>query len=175
MAKTTIYGAPFDVSDAYAEGHVLNAKEAAALSGLRAELIGHRIRAFLREDHGFDKDTSPSDHPEAIEAARAKLAEFEASFEFGAARTGGGARAPKYTPLEELARKFATDMVNAKLKQSGLVKGKKDGSTDHEAGVYPLAQYNAKVDEVAAKPSVIEKAKKALAAASKTEVEDFTI
>lgn len=174
MPKFSIYGHAFEFSDRYAEGHAVTANEATALNNLMGELIGHRIRAMLSDKHGFQKGTAPSDHPEAIAEAEALVVSEAAEFEFGAGR-GSGTRAPSaMSELDKLAKKFAEDAVKAKMRQEGYTKiGKADGSNDNEAGVYPRARYNEVVAKVMVLESIQTKAKKALAAASKTEAEDF--
>ena len=139
VKTVTISGQPMDVPSKYAEGHVLTAREAEALNGYRAELIGHGFRKPIKDavDAGnFDKD-----------ATQAEINEAAAKYEFGA---GGGGR--RLDPVEKEAKIIAEDTLAEILRSKGLTPSvyKKDNK----------AKYDAALETISAKPEVIAKAKK---------------
>jgi len=88
MATFTTYGHTFTVPDRYTEGHALTANEAAAMNGLLAEMISHSVRAMLKDERSADGSV-PADK---LAEAEKHVAEKAESYEFGAARSGGGGR-----------------------------------------------------------------------------------
>jgi len=156
MASFTSYGATINVPDAYAAGHALTEKEAAALNTLRTELISHRVRAAVfGELHKGDTAS-----PEQTEAAQAKANEIANTFEFGAGRVAGEPRV--VDPVEKEARDIAKRQVMAKVAQAGLKVGKKAaGETPEETGdgIYAYSSFVAKVAELAQHENIVARAK----------------
>jgi hypothetical protein len=171
MASFKSYGATVNVNDPYAEGSVINAKEAAALNTLRGELISHRVRASVFGD--LTKGQTASDEQAA--AAQAKADEISRTFEFGGQRVAGEPRV--VDPVEKEARAIARHEMLAKLAGAGLKLGKKaTAEAPEESGdkIYSAARFAEKVAELAARPAFIAKAKtivKARSAGKGDEVE----
>ena len=169
MATFTSYKATIDVPDRYAEGYALNAKEAAALNGLRAELISHRIRASVFGDLNKGDEASP----ELVQQAQTKANELAETFEFGMLRQGNGVQRQPKDPLTTMARRIARSNVLEKMRESGKFPNglSKKGEPVGE-GQYDYERYLDRVDYYSKSDEVIKAAKKALAAGKTgTEVE----
>ena len=167
--KTVLYGHVFEMTDRYAEGHVLTANEATALNLALLEMIGHKLRSVARaEIPDLSKSTVLAEYPEVVEKMNAKLAEETTSYVFGEGRGAGEPRVV-LDPVSERALKIADAKVRKAISDSPEWKkvGKKDGSNANEPGVYPWDKFEAKRNEIAAKDAVIAAAKKALAAEAK--------
>lgn len=157
MARFKTYGHIFDVPDKYAEGHVLTANEAAALNGLRAEMISHKVRSFLVRKGGADATEAD------FAAAENTAAEEAKTYEFGAARGGGGGGGRStLTPEEKEARAIAREAVLDALKRKNLTVAKKD--VEPAEGQVSYERFAGKVLEVAQDPKVVARAKKVVAA-----------
>jgi len=128
MRQVTIGGVAFSIEDKYAEGHVLNANEAASLNQTRAENIGNNFRSTIaearekaylesvgREELEADEKV-PSDYPLSDEVKaqlQAALTEAAQTYEFGQ-RGGGG---PRITdPVQREAQRIARDKIEAAIK-----------------------------------------------------------
>lgn len=175
MAQFSTYGHVFEVPDAYAEGHPLTAKEAAALNGLRAELISHKVRALLSgEGFAYSKGMT-LENPDHITAAETLVKEESASFEFGAGRGPGSPRVV-LDPVAKTAMELAEKEVRAAIKASPQFDkvGKKDGS-DAGPRIYPFERFRAKVEEIAQRDSIVAAAKKIVAQANKAESGEFEL
>jgi hypothetical protein len=168
MAQFSTYGFPFDVPDRYAEGQPLSAKEAAALNGLMAEMISHKVRALLSKSLGYAKG-AVLENEEHIAKAKALVAEEAATYEFGAGR-GPGQPREVLDPVAKVARELAEKEVRAVVKANSLKVGKKDGSNADEAGVYSWEKFDAKVREVMTMEEIVAAAKKIVREASKPSV-----
>lgn len=158
MAENTsrskvIGGLSFTITDPYTEGHTINANEAQSLNQTRAENIGNNFRSKVDEvvkaAGGVDQ---VSDEQKA--ALQAALSEYEASYVFHA---GGGGRVTD--PVEKEAKKIATELLDAKIKQAGhsITAYKKDNSD----------KYAANLDKLMALESVQKEAQKIVASRQK--------
>jgi hypothetical protein len=139
----------FTIPSKFAEGHVLNAAEARALTAYRAELIGH----------GFRKSVKEAVTAGTFDAAKtqAEINERAASYEFGAV---GGRR---LDPVEKEARDIATASVRAALEKKGVsFAAYKKEKAEHLAKL---------IDDFAARADVVEKAKKVVAARAKNAID----
>lgn len=148
----TIEGRNFEISQPYAEGHVISAIEARVLNQTRSENIGNNVRAKLKE---------------AIEAGSADddlaaiVAEVDAAYAFTAAGTRAAA---KLDPYEREARKMARELLKAHLQESGRkLTVAPEGSTQEEWD----EKIEAEVDRIATLDSVLEAAKREVDAKKK--------
>ncbi|MBM61934.1 MAG: hypothetical protein CL484_03160 [Acidobacteria bacterium] len=160
----TIQGVEFEVSQPYAEGHTCTEAEAKALNQTRAENIRNNMAKTVKEANAeAGKDDEGNQKP----LAKAKLnelaksvAEYDAEYEFTLASVGGG-RASR-DPIEIEANRIARASITASLKADGRtlksVTHDADGN-EIDGAKERLAEAIAKV---AAKPQVIEAARKAV-------------
>lgn len=160
------YGHVFTLPARYAAGHVITENEADALNGKMAEMISHMVRATA-SDAGLAKGAAFADFPEVLAKCTALVAEKASTYEFGAARSG----TPRVVldPVSKKALELADKAVRAAIAADPTWSkvGKKDGSDAGEPGVYPWDRFDAKRQEYAAHPKIVEKAKKAVAAEQK--------
>lgn len=156
MSTFKQYNNEFSVSDPYQEGQPLDAKAAAVLNSSRAEHISHQLRSFVKSPEGLNIE-EPAKHEftaEEIKAMKGKTKELDKNFEFGA---GGGGRTGDPVAVE--ARRIARSAVDAKLEAAGKTKTKKDEAVSDPATQISHENYTTLVNEVAARPNVLEKAK----------------
>lgn len=140
MTKTiSISGEKFEVSEPYAEGHLISAIEAKVLNQTRAENIGNNFRSEVKEalTNGHD-----------LTEVRGKLAEYDGQYTFS---MGGSTRQP-VDPVEREARKIARDAIKAQLASEG----RKISEIDKE-------RLEAAIDQVAVQDDVLKLAKKRVA------------
>lgn len=163
MAKFSTYGQTFDVGDPYAEGHVLNAAEAASLNQLRAELISHRIRSGPFADVEKGQTPTPEQMAEANKLLATLTGSGDGAFAFGLRSAGGGA--PRVTdPVEREALAIARGAVKAAAAKKNLKIAKKGEAP--KDGEISFELYEQRVAETAKLPQVVEKAKKVVKAKS---------
>ena len=98
MSTVTIAGTAYEIEPRYAEGHVLNANEAAALNQTFFENIRNNFAPRAKE--GADQSA---------------LNDYVASYQFGVRTGGGGARDPIQTEAMSMAR----DAIRDAIKKSG--------------------------------------------------------
>ena len=107
MKTKTINGVAYEISQPYAEGHVVTEAEAKALNQTRSENIGNNLRAKLKEladaGHSFDE-------------MAALVAETDAAYVFTLAQVS---TSRKLDPYEREARTIARDLLKAHLATSG--------------------------------------------------------
>lgn len=145
----TISEQPFTIPSKFVEGHVMTGNEARALNAYRAELIGHGFRKSVKEAVAagtFD-----------AAAVQAEINERAASYEFGAA---GGRR---IDPVE----REAIDIATASMKKALEAKGTSIAAYK-KANPEKFAEL---IANFAAKPEVIEKAKKIVASRAKNTID----
>lgn len=140
----TIDGDSYEISQPYAEGHVLTAIEARVLNQTRAENVGNNARAKLKEM----KEGGAS-----LEAMQAFIGELDSNYVF----TASGARAAaKLDPYEKEAQKKARELLRAHLAETGRkLTVAPDGFTDEEWE----EKIEAEVERIAALPEIIKAAK----------------
>lgn len=122
---TGIAGHDFEVNQPYAAGHVISEIEAKVLNQTRAENVGNNMRATVKEM--LEKN-------ESLDAIRAKIAEYDAQYNFSMG--GGGGRAP-IDPLEKEIRRLAKAMVHDSIRANG--KKLKDYTDEQLEGAYDRA------------------------------------
>jgi hypothetical protein len=148
----TIEGKNFEISQPYEEGHVISAIEARVLNQTRSENIGNNVRAKLKE---------ALEAGAADDALAAMVAEVDANYVFTAAGTRAAAR---LDPIEREARKMARELLRTHLAESGRkLTTPPDGSTKEEWD----EKIEAEVDRIATLDTVLEAAKKEVAAKSR--------
>ena len=151
MKAKIIHGHTFQVSIPYAAGHVLTEVEAKVLNQVRAENIGNNLRETVKEllEKG---DTA---------GAEAAVAEYDKEYTFS---MGGGGERRVVDPVEREALKIAREQVKAHLAKKGRkLSDIPEGDTEDSW----KEKLNAKIEEVAANPAVLDAAKKAVAAKKK--------
>ncbi len=152
MSKTiSISGVAFDVTAPYAPGHQLNEAEAKVLNQTRAENIGNNFRADVKK--ALEAGT-----PEALEAVKTALAEYDAKYQFSMTQ----ARTP-IDPIEAEAIRIAKEIVKAKIAEKYSVSLKKYFETEGNE-----EKYDAAVEKLAAQDDTLKEAKKRVAAKKKT-------
>lgn len=149
--EMTINGVTVAVSQPYEAGHKITEAEAKALNQVRAENIGNNMRKQVKdalEAAGGDASAVQAD-------IQAKVAEYDASYEFTLASVGGGSTT-RLDPLTKECRSIARNFIVGKLKEQGI--SQKDYlEANGENAIKD------KVVELAEHPKVVEAAKKALA------------
>lgn len=160
----TIQGVEFEVSQPYAEGHTCTEAEAKALNQTRAENIRNNMAKQVKDANATaGKDEEGNQKPLAkgqLKALAEAVAEYDANYEFTLASVGGG-RASR-DPIEIEANRIARASITASLKADGRtlksVTHDAEGN-EIEGAKERLAEAIAKV---AAKPEVVEAARKAV-------------
>lgn len=114
--QKSICGIVFDLTAPYAEGHVLNAVEAATLNQIRAENIGNNLREHIKEL--VAGHTAPYSD-DLVAKAREMVAGADATYEFGANGGRGGARGPQ-DPVKAVAMGLAEATIRAAMQAKGL-------------------------------------------------------
>jgi hypothetical protein len=146
---------PFTITAPYAEGHTLTAAEASALNQLRRENIGNNFRkavaAAKEKPEGAEREA-------AIADIRARMAEYDASYQFSIGGTRGSGTTE--TPLERAAKSLAKGALLLQLKAAGLTfKAYKADKGDEYV--------EAKLAEIAAMEEVQKEAKEVVKQAEK--------
>lgn len=148
----TIEGKNFEITQPYAEGHVITAIEARVLNQTRSENIGNNIRAKLKEAIG--KNASDDELAKLV-------SDLDATYEFTAAGTRAAA---KLDPYEREARKMARDLVKANLAETGRkLTVAPEGKTLEEW----TEKVEAEIERVATLDIILEAARKEVDAKSK--------
>lgn len=153
MKTITIQGLEFDINQPYAAGHTVTEAEAKALNQVRAENIRNntaRLIASAKSEHG---DELP---PHIQDELRARVAEYDASYEFNLSNAGTGRT---LDPVERKALEIARTAVREQAKREGrkILKEGAERTTDSDI---TREEFQAKVAEVAELPKVIKLAKK---------------
>lgn len=151
MKTISISGQAFEVSTPYAAGHTLTEAEAKVLNQTRAENIGNNFRADV-------KKALESGNPADIEAVKAKLAEYDAAYQFSMTQ----ARTP-IDPIEAEAIRIAKEIVKSKIVEKYGVSLKKYFETEGNE-----EKYEAAVEKLAGQEDTLKEAKKRVAAKKKT-------
>lgn len=153
--EISIGGEKFTVSTPYAEGHTLSALEAKVLNQVRAENIGNNFRKQVAE--ALEKPEA--DRPAALDAVRAKFAEYDGQYTFAA---GGSTRTP-VDPVEREAQSIA------KLAVKDTIREKHGKSVKEYLAIEGNQEkYDAAVEKIAAQDDVLKEAKKRVAARKKS-------
>jgi hypothetical protein len=141
-----INGLSFEISQPYAEGHVINAAEAKTLNQVRSENIGNNLRDFVKKAQEAGK----------TDELAAAVAKYDAEYVF----TLASASARKtLDPVERKARAMAKDVIKAKLAELGRK------LTDIPAGLTKEEweeKLEANIEKVANSDAVLKAAKKAV-------------
>lgn len=168
MREVTVGGLPFTLEDRYAEGHTLNANEAAALNQTRAENIGNNFRSDIIEarekawlaangltevPEGTKVPNDQALDAETLAALAAAFTEKASSYEFGVRSGGGGGRVTD--PVQKEAKRIATETVTAAIKSQY---GKLD-AVDKERFAALVAAYAAKDETQALARENVERAR----------------
>ena len=149
----TINGVAFEISQPYAEGHVITEAEARVLNQTRSENIGNNLRAKLKEM--ADAGASEAE-------LQALVAEKDAEYVF----TLSNARASRQLdPYEKEASKIARELLKDHLAQTGRkLTVAPEGLTQEEWDEKAASE----VDRIAAREDVMAAAKKRVDARRKT-------
>lgn len=148
----TIAGHSFDLNAPYSAGHVVTEAEAKTLNQTRHENVRNNLAKAVKELIEAGK----------MDEAKAKVAEYDASYEFTMASVGGGAT--RLDPVEREARAIAKELVRAHLaKTNRTFKTVPEGMTA-EAWAEKV---EANIASVAASENVMKEARKAVAAKGK--------
>lgn len=153
----TIQGEAFVLKAPYEPGHTLTEVEAKVLNRTWCENVANNCRKVVKE--GADEANTEV----TIEAARKKVAEYAAKYEFSLA-AAGGSRA-SLTPEQKEARKMAREFIMAKLKKEK--RKYKDESDESKENI------EAKIIEISEREAVLKAAKKRLADKAKMADELF--
>lgn len=154
MANTkemTINGVAVAVTQPYKAGHQITEAEAKALNQVRAENIGNNMRKQIK-----DMLEAANGDVEAVQGEiQAKVAEYDANYEFTLASVGGGGTA-RLDPLTKECRAIAKTFIAGKLKEMGISQKEYLAANGENA-------IKDKVIELADNPKIVAAAKKALA------------
>jgi len=146
---------PVEIADKYAEGHPINAAEAAALNRLRAENIGNNLRSKVKELAREDGTYTDAKAKQAQEIVTAYDAEYEIN--------EASARKPSTDPVEKKAEAVARRLVTDAVKKQGY-KSAKDFRENAENGEQRFME---KIAQLAEMDEVVAEAKRELEAESK--------
>lgn len=102
----TIQGTQFSIPMPFAQGHVLNEGEAAAMNQLFAENIRNNFAGKIKV----------AEEKKEARPGQAELDAYCAEYKFGARGPGG----PKLDPIEAEARRLAETAINEALKKKGI-------------------------------------------------------
>jgi hypothetical protein len=102
-----INGVAYEISQPYAEGHVVTEAEARVLNQTRAENIGNNLRAKLKEQAEAGAST---------EVLAALVSELDSTYVFTLA---GARQSRQLDPYEREATKIAREMLKTHLGESG--------------------------------------------------------
>jgi hypothetical protein len=148
----TINGLQFELSNPYAEGHVVSAIEARVLNQTRAENIGNNCRAKIKEMQ--DANASEQEIQDYV-------AGVDAEYQFTAA---GVSASRKLDPVEKEAVKIARELLKSHLAASGRkLTVAPEGLTDDEWE----EKVQGEIDRISALDEVVKAAKKAVEAKAK--------
>jgi hypothetical protein len=142
----TIQGVLMNITDIYAEGHVITAAEANALNQTRAEGLRNNFAKEVKavtDKLGEDEDLGE----DAIADLQAKLDDYASKYVFSA--SGGRVT----DPFQKELRSIAVVILDEKLAKAGIKK------VDYQAA----GKYDGKLGEFMALPAVIDMAKARLA------------
>lgn len=142
-----IHGVAFELSQPYAEGHILTPAEARALNQVRSENIGNNVREKLKELlEAGDND-----------GAAKLVAERDADYVFN---MSSGTGSVKRDPIETEARKIARELIKENLSASGRkITVAPEGETEESW----TAKIDGEVDRISALPDVLKVATKNVA------------
>lgn len=145
-----INGLSFEISQPYAEGHVLTALEARVLNQTRSENIGNNVRQRIK-----DMIEGTNNVPQADEATiREYVASFDAAYEFKTASEGGRT---SRDPYETEARKIARELLKDHLASTGRkITAAPEGLTEDEW----KEKVDTEIDRIASTAGVLAAAKK---------------
>ena len=122
-----MYGMTIDHEPNYEAGHVLTEEEAEALCSLRAENVGHLVRAkavpLLCEETGqepneFKYDDKNPKHVEIAAQLQAWFNEINEGYQFG--RKGGGKGRSPMDAVKMEARRLARAAINKQAAEQGI-------------------------------------------------------
>lgn len=167
--KTMIQGYSFDISEPYAEGQTITGVEAKALNQLRAENIGNNQRKAVQavvegqpmvavtDEEGKPKKDDKGNvlqqpaplTEKQLKALQADVTKYDGEYTLAMAR-GGRSR----DPVESMARTIARARIEKEVKGQGF------GSLKAWREKVGDDAYNAKLEEVATNPKVVEHAKR---------------
>lgn len=148
--EITIQGVVFNVSQPYAEGHVVTEAEAKALNQTRSENVRNNMSKAVKDAKTVAGEGNPLSEDVLTSLGQA-VSEYDKAYIFTLASVGGGRKSRD--PIEVEATKIARAAIMGKLKEQG----KKLADVDKDA-------LDAKIAEVAELPAVVKAAKKAVAA-----------
>lgn len=149
-----ILGHVIEVSEPYAEGHVITAAEAKALNQVRAENIANNFRKRIKDANDKVEGADP------IEKVLADLAEYDKIYNFSMTRTASAGPRKSRDPLAVEVRRLAKAMLVKMLTEAG----KTFKAYNEEKG----AEYvEAKIEEIGATEAIQALAKKNIANANK--------
>ena len=150
--QKTINGLQFEISEPYAEGHVVSAIEARVLNQTRSENIGNNARAKIKEmQEGDATDQDIVDYVTGIDQ----------NYVFTAA---GVSASRKLDPVEREARKLARELIKTHLATSGRkLSTVPEGMTEEEWD----DKLAAEIDRISQDEQIVKAATKNVAAKQK--------
>lgn len=147
-----INGLSFEISQPYAEGHVLTALEARVLNQTRSENIGNNVRQRIKDMQ--DGGTEAYPNPVSEDEIRAYVSSFDAEYVFKTASEGGRT---SRDPYETEARKIGRELLKEHLAETGRKIGTTpEGLTEDEW----KEKVDTEIDRIASLPGVLAAAKK---------------
>lgn len=154
IKKITVGGQQFEINQPYVEGHVLTAVEARVLNQVRSENIGNNFRKVVKE---------AGEDAAKLSKAAEDIAAYDAKYTFA---MGGSTREP-IDPVDREARRLAAAAVKAKVEEKGhKFKDWKEANAE---------KYEALVEEVSQRESVIKQAKQIVKARSASGAADIEL
>lgn len=147
-----INGLSFEISQPYAEGHVLTALEARVLNQTRAENVGNNVRQRIKDMLEGGTDAYPQ--PVGEDEVRAYVSQFDQDYVFKTASEGGRT---SRDPYETEARKIARELLKEHLASTGRkITVAPEGLTDDEW----KEKVDTEVDRIASTEGVLKAAAK---------------
>lgn len=154
--KLTMFETDFEISEPYAEGHVVTAVEAKVLNQTRKENISNSLRKAIGELIGAGKEKTQ----EAIDAAIKLVSDLDAEYGFSERAASGGRRV--MNALEKECRAIAKAHLVKQLAAKGVT-----------LAAFGKEAAEAKITEWSINPKVIAAAERAIAARDKLSFDDI--
>lgn len=147
-----INGLSFEISQPYAEGHVLTALEARVLNQTRAENVGNNVRQRIKDM--LEGGTEAYPQPVGEDEVRAFVSQFDQDYVFKTASEGGRT---SRDPYETEARKIGRELLKEHLAETGRkITVTPEGLTEDEW----KEKVDTEIDRIASLPGVLAAAKK---------------
>ena len=142
MKNITIAGEVFEISEPYAEGHVISTIEATRLNQLRGENIANNMRKAVKSAVTANN----------VAEIRREIVDYDAEYEFTAVVAGGRRT---MDPVERECRAIARDSIKKNLAEESPPRKLKD--------IDPPEKLEAAIAEISERDVVVKLAKKRVA------------